>query len=902
VRRARISLATILVLVGVVAVLLVSSAGVFTDYLWFQEVGHIGVFLKSITSKLRTGLLGAVVMGLFLFLNLSFARKVKPEMRVVGDTIQPQVEPPIGLQALIILGTAVVSILTGLSLSSEWLVVERFLTAVPFGSVDPIFGRDVGFYIFQLPFFAMVYQFIFSTLILTIGASGAVYLFSGGLLTLGGNRLSFHPKAKVHLSVLAALVFFVRAGGYQLDIMKLVFSPRGVVFGASYTDMHAALPAYNILTVVAIIGGLVTLLTASRRSLRPVTVSVVGLVVLSFGLLQGYTTLVQQASVGPDEINKEKQYIDYNIKGTRQAFGLNNVIEKDYPAVESLSPQAVRENQDIVKNIRLWDWRPLKQTYSQLQEIRLYYSFNDVDVDRYKTNGEYRQVTLAARELNQAALPEQARTWVNLHLKFTHGYGAVVSPANAADGQGLPLFLVKDIPPKSSGDILITRPEVYFGELTKSYIIVDTRETEFDYPLGDENASSTYQGTGGVNIGSMIRRMAFGLRFRNYEILLASAINANSRLIMNRDIATRAKSIAPFLLFDEDPYLVISGGKLYWIMDAFTVTKNYPFSQPSKRGFNYMRNSVKVVIDAYQGDTTFYMFDNTDPLVKNYATIFPDLFKPYSQMPDGLKEHIRYPADLFETQAEMYSSYHMTDPTVFYNKEDLWSIPTQKASQNTPAQMESWYMIMRLPNEKSSEYMLLLPFTPSKKQNMIAWMSAQCDEPNYGKMTLYKFPKERLVYGPAQVDARIDQDADISPKLTLWNQSGSQVIRGNLLVIPIDGSILYVEPMYLQSTETKLPELKRVIVTQGNRVVMEDSIELAITSLFGAQAGPEKPGGTPATGPNSTLSVAELAAKAGSLYNQAQQAIKAGDWATYGKLIKDLGEVLSQLQNISRTK
>jgi hypothetical protein len=694
--------------------------------------------------------------------------------------------------------------------------------------------------------------------------------------------------------VLLGLLLLLRAVGYRLDMWNLVYSPRGVVFGASYTDVYADLPALKILTVLSIIAALVTLVTAARRSVKPALFAVTGLLLVSVLLRQGYTTLVQQASVGPDEIAKERQFIEYNIKMTRNAFRLDNMTESEYPAAETLTRDVIEQNKDTIGNVRLWDWRPLKQTFSQLQEMRLYYTFNDVDIDRYVVNNTYRQVTLAPREMNQANLAEQAKTWVNRHLKFTHGYGIVMSPANEVGPQGLPLFFIKDIPPRASTDISVTRPEIYFGELTKEYIIVNTKEKEFDYPLGDENAQVTYEGKGGVTVGPLLRRMAFALRFGNYEIVLANAITRDSRLIMNRDLKSRLTAIAPFLRYDEDPYIVVADGRIYWMVDAFTVSRAFPFSQPSPRGFNYIRNSVKVTVDAYEGDVRFYLFDPTDPIARSFAGIFPGLFRPYSEMPETLKKHIRYPADLFEVQAEMYLTYHMQDAAVFYNKEDLWSFPGQ-VRQGKEQTVEPYYMIMRLPGEKNPEYMMLLPFTPSKKQNMIAWLAARCDAPNYGQMMLFKFPKEKLVYGPSQVDARIDQDADISPKLTLWGQVGSQVIRGNLLVIPIDGSILYIEPLYLQSTDTKLPELKRVIVAYANRVVMEDDLAKALATLFGAKAEPVVPGKAPAT-----QTLQELAAQAASLYRDAQQKIQAGDWAAYGKLIKDLGDVLKELESRAR--
>ena len=894
-RRIRISLGVILLAAGIAAVLVLATAGLFTSWLWFQEVGYAAVFLKMITSRLVLGVVGGLLFGGFLLLNLLYANRLKPRMQLVtGDVIEPQVTTPFRVGFLALVAGAAAAWVAGFSLSLQWLVVQRFLNRQPFGLADPIFGRDAGFYVFGLPFYSLVYQYVFSLIVVSIAGAAAVYLLSGGLLSLGQGRLSFHPRAKVHLSVLVGLAFLARAAGYFLEMARLVYSPRGAAFGASYTDIHADLPALKALIALAVVASVVTVVTAARRSARPAVIAFAALVLVSLLLRQGYTTLVQQISVGPDEIAKERQFIEHNIKMTRMAFGLDHVSERDYPAELALTRETLQQNADTIQNIRLWDWRPLKQTYSQLQEIRLYYTFNDVDLDRYFVDGKYRQVMLAAREMNQANLAEQAKTWVNQHLKFTHGYGMVMSPANQVSPQGLPLFYVKDIPPQASTDIKVTRPEVYFGELTREYVIVGTREDEFDYPLGDENAQARYQGKAGIPISSFMRRIAFALKFRNYEIALASAISSESRVMMNRDLMTRLTAIAPFLRYDSDPYLVVNDGRLFWMLDAYTVSSGFPYSEPSPRGFNYIRNSVKIVIDAYEGDTRFYLFDSSDPVVRSYSAIFPGLFRPFDEMPEGLKKHIRYPADLFEVQAAMYTTYHMQDPTVFYNKEDLWSLPAQ-GKQGGQQPTESYYMIMRLPGEKNPEYVLLTPFTPSKKQNMIAWLAARSDAPNYGQLALFKFPKDKLVYGPSQVDARIDQDADISPKLTLWGQAGSQVLRGNLLVIPINGSILYVEPMYLQSADTKLPELKRIIVNYGDRVVMEETLEKALSAIFGAaerQPGPQPPVGTE--------TVQQLIARAVTLYNEAQQAIRAGDWAAYGNLVRQLGELLRQLENRSR--
>lgn len=888
-RRGRVTLLFVLGTGLAVAAVAVLVSGLYTDWLWFLEVGYPQVFVNTLWAKVRASFVGSTAVGAFLLLNLIYARRV-PSLSPAEP--EGQVEPVLevnqrSLNLFCIVLSSAAAWGYGLFAMRSWLVVERYLNAVDFGYPDPIFGKDAGFYVLKLPFYSLVYESIFFLVIGTIVSCALAYLSTVAIGRLRGTAV-FQRKARFHLAALVSLLLVVRAAGYQLDIWRLVYSPRGVVFGASYTDIHAELPVLRILAVLSLLVGVVVFLSARRRSMRPAFVAVGLLLLCSVVLRQGYTTLVQRAVVGPDEIAKERQFIENNIRMTRRAFGLESVIERPYAAVSSLTRREIDQNSETLSNVRLWDWRPLRQTFGQLQEMRLYYTFNDVDTDRYTIDGKYRQVCLAVREMNQENLADQAKTWVNKHLKFTHGYGLVVSPANEVGQQGLPIFVTKDIPPVTIPGLAMTRPAIYFGEMTYEYIIVGTREDEFDYPLGDQNTMTQYSGASGVATGSILRRLAFALRFRDYEILLSRAITGQSRILFNRDLATRASTLAPFLLFDQDPYPVIDDGRITWIYDAYTVTSDFPYSEPSSKGFNYIRNSVKITVDAYNGDTTFYLFDTQDPLARVYGNIFPGMFKRYETMPEGLKRHIRYPADMFETQAEMYIAYHMQDPSVFYNKEDLWGIPPH-GKEGHEMKSESYHMILRLPGESKPEYISLMAFTPLRKQNMIAWLAARSDVPNYGQFILFKFPKEHLVFGPAQVDARIDQDADISPKLTLWGQFGSRVARGNLRVIPVDGSILYIEPLYLQAAENRLPELKRVIVSYGDKVVMEDTLEKAIGAVFGAAA----PVMLPQPG---ELSVVDLTQRAVELYDDAKAKSQAGDWAGYGKALDELGIVLRRIR------
>ncbi|MBA7545944.1 hypothetical protein ES705_38326 [subsurface metagenome] len=597
----------------------------------------------------------------------------------------------------------------------------------------------------------------------------------------------------------------------------------------------------------------------------------------------------------PNEGTKERPYILNNIESTRIAYGLDKIKEEEFPVKEEISFEDIEKNDETIRNIRLWDWRPIKQTLKQIQAIRLYYDFNSVDVDRYYFNGNYQQVMVSPRELDKDKIPEQARTWVNEVLTYTHGYGVVVNPVNKISGEGLPELLIKDIPPVSSVNLAITRPEIYYGEITKGYVIVKTKAKEFDYPKGDENVYSTYAGNGGMPVSSPWRRILFSIKYSNMQILLTTNLTSDSRIMINRNIQERVKKVAPFLGYDKDPYMVISKeGKLFWIQDAYTISSNYPYSTPVSGGyFNYIRNSVKVVIDAYNGTMDFYIIDQKDPVVEVYNNIFPQLFKNFDQMPEDLKQHIRYPKDLFQVQAELYSTYHMTDPDVFYNKEDYWTIPNEIYAE-TEIKMEPYYIITKLPGHEREEFILMTPFTPSTKNNMIAWLAAKNDQPDYGNLIVYKFPKEKLIFGPMQIEARIDQNSEISQQLTLWGQKGSTVIRGNLLVIPIEESIIYVEPLYLRAEMGEIPELKRVIVSNGSDVVMGNDLEEALGKLF-ARTFEERE--IVITGEEKTLK--DLIKEAARYYESAQEFAQEGNWSRYGEELQKLEQTLRLLQEAS---
>ncbi len=868
----------------------------YTDYRWFEELGYASVFTTEIQARLAIFGIAAAAFFVFYLINIIIARKLTPRINDESSRLA-QVAAFAGksITLLLIIAGLFFAIVVGLIAQAEWQMFLRYANAAPFGVTDPIFQRDVGYYVFTLPVYQFLVNWLGGIIILTALATAVTY-------ALGLGRVQFTAAVKSHLSALGVAFLAINAWSYQLDIAALVYSPRGVVFGASYTDVNAQLPAYNILTFLAIALAVLLLVNIFVRALKAIGIAVALWIAAAILLGEMYPGFVQNFEVKPSEFTKEQQYIKYNIALTRQAYALDGIQESNYPANDAPTTADVQHNTDTINNIRLSDYRPLLQTYNQIQTIRTYYDFNDVDIDRYTINGNYRQVMLSARELATQKLADKAQTWVNLHLLYTHGYGAVMSPVNEFTPDGLPNLIIKDIPP--TGIVPITRPEIYFGEQTNSYVFVKTKEKEFDYPKGDDNAFSTYEGTGGVAIGALWDRVMFALRFGDANILLTDAMTADSRVLFNRNIQTRITRIAPFLMLDQDPYLVIADGKLYWMQDAYTYTNTYPYSEPYNGELNYIRNSVKITVDAYTGATTFYIADPNEPMLKAYRGIFPALFKPIEQMPENVHAHIRYPETLFSIQAAMYRTYHMQDAQVFYNKEDLWAIPNESAD-STPAPMEPYYVIMRLPGETKEEFMLMLPFTPAKRQNMVAWLSVKSDGADYGKQLVYRFPKDKLVYGPEQIHARLNQDPVISSQLTLLNQRGSSVLWGNLLVIPVEQSLLYVQPMYLLAESSQIPQLKRVVVATANNIVMEASLGDALTRVFSGLGTPATTGTTPAsttTGAATNTNIAALAKEANDHYVKAQDALKTSDWATYGTEMKALQQTLDKMMQATGQK
>jgi uncharacterized membrane protein (UPF0182 family) len=915
----------VLVLFIIVAIFLTTGLDLYTDLAWFDALGFASLVWRRIGIEwLLFG--GAwVVATLVLAANWLLARWLAggeqmtvPWLRQERSQYRVTAEPTVRVIAARIANILLAAIALGLGFffalpaRTMWLTALMSTYGQPFGQTDPILGRDVGFYVFRLPWLRFLQGWFLWLGLLALGGAALVYLasYSAERLTakmkVVGVRpplLRLPPAAERHLLVLGALALGLFAWGYQLGIPRLLYSTSGAAYGAGYTDVHARLPAMQLLTWISVLGAVILLIALFMR-VRWLPYAALG-AWLVVAMLGGsvYPSLLQRVTVEPNELAREREFIENSIHFTRAAFGLDKIAEADFAVAEETAPLNLAANESTIQNVRLWDYRPLMRTYGQLQEIRLYYTFNDVDVDRYWVGDQYRQVTLAAREIAQDELPETAQTWVNRHLVYTHGSGVVLSPVNEVLQEGLPLLWVRDIPPQSSyPELGITRPEIYYGEVGTGYVIVDTEEQELDYPAGDRNVYASYSGTGGVVLDSPFKRMAYALRLGDSQILLSSALTPESRLLWRRAISERVQAVAPFLSYDSDPYPVIVDGRLVWLLDAYTTTDHYPYSEPIRPqsgALNYLRNSVKVSMDAYNGTLTFYLIDPGDPLAATYAAIFPDLFRPVEEMDPALVAHWRYPEGMFRIQSDKYRTYHMTDAQVFYNQEDLWNWSEEVVTgEQTP--VEPYYIIMRLPGEESAEFVLMLPFTPSTKQNMIAWLYARNDGEHYGQLGVYKFPKQRLIYGPMQVESRIDQDPLISQQLSLWNQRGSQVIRGNLLVIPVDQSILYVEPIYLQAESSQLPELRRVIVAYGNRIAMEETLSASLARVMGVAPVAEELPQPEASLPAAEGDVASLIQQADTHYQAGQECLRSGDWACYGAEMDALGQVLDALLAATR--
>ena len=869
-----------------------SLVNLYTDWLFFVETGFRSVFTTTLLAKAGAGALFALFTLAFVLVNTVVANRAKfPQANIFmeGRTIYQfkMNEAALLVKPLSILAAAVLALFAGQWGAVHWEKVLLFQNRIAVGTSDPIVGKDLGFYLFSLPLLEMLQSslsfLVFATMVMIL----AMYYMRGGI-SISPRGPNIDAKVRKHAAILAGLFMLAVSAGFYLDSFRLLFSGGGAVHGAGYADVNARLQAYRLLAILtpaaAVFLAAVIWKGYWRRALLAPAV-----VFLVYGIgIKAYPAFLQKFKVAPNELALEMPYIEHNIRFTRMGYNLDRIEAIPFDVDYKLAATDITNNAATIKNIRLWDHAPLLRTYSQLQQIRTYYKFFDVDNDRYTVNGQYTQVMLSPRELSYSDLP--SRNWINERLIFTHGNGLTFGPVSRISQEGLPEFFVKDIPAVSLADIKVSRPEIYYGELSNEYVIVRTKVPEFSYPTASGNINTTYAGEGGVLLDSFLRKTMFAIRFKTEKILLSSDITRESRVLYYRNIGERIKTVAPFLTYDSDPYMVVADdGRLKWMIDAYTVSNRLPYSKPISRGINYMRNSVKVVVDAYDGTLDFYISDPDDVIIKAYARIFPKLFKPIAALPEGLKRHIRYPHQFLQIQASMFAAYHMTDPKVFYNKENLWEVPVVGEKM-----MEPYYTIMKLPGEKKEEYILLLPFTPAKRDNLAAWLTARCDEPNYGKLLAYTFPRDRLIYGPKQIDARINQDSYISQQLTLWSQRGSEVIRGSMLVIPIEKSLLYVQPLYLAAADKAgLPELRRVIVAFGNEVVMEDNLELALQKLFGGKKiAPSTPvtadGKAAVTGPG-------LAREAMRIFERATELQRQGDWAGYGEELRKLQQILKQM-------
>lgn len=905
--------AVVLIAITLVVAALVGTpalAGFLTEWSWFRQLGYDQVFTTRLLTKLGLGLgVGAVAFA-FLYVNLRVAQRgVIPDPIVVRIGDSGRVTDLSRLLTRLSIPVALVLALpSGLAAASGWLSLRAFLARTPFGIADPAFGRDVGYYVFTLPVIASALDLVLTVTLLGLVLVAPLYLLRRDLV-VHGRHVRIEPSAQWHLGVLVALLLVtLGAGRWFVDLPSLVYSTRGPLVGASYTDLAVTAPAMRLTAVVLVVGAGVVLWGARAGTVVRHTLLAggAGAAVAVIGALAA--SAVQQFGVAPNELARETPQIQHHISATRAAWGLNDVTVRDLTGEQRLSLDEIRANEGTLRNVRLWDRDLLLQTFGQLQAIRTYYDFVAVDDDRYWIDGVYRQVLLAARELNPASLP--ARSFINERLTYTHGMGLTMSPVNQVTEQGLPVLFIEDLPPRSNVSLRVTRPGIYYGQLGNEYVFVNTRQPEFDYPAGDDNAFTTYEGRGGVPVRSVFRKALFALRFGSLKVLLAGDISAESRVLFHRNIGDRVRTALPFLAWDADPYLVIAeDGTLKWMLDGYTASDRYPYAQPVGTGTNYLRNSVKAVIDAYDGTLAAYVADSTDPVMRTYQAIFPALFRPLAEMPADLRAHLRYPDDLFRAQTALYTLYHMTQPAIFYHREDQWQIPAGLTGQEGTRDPFLRHIVMKLPGEPREEFIAMTPFTPREKDNLAAWMVARMDGEDYGQLVVYRFPRQSLVFGPRQVMNRINQNTEISQQVSLWDQQGSRVIRGNLLVIPIEESLLYVQAIYLRAEGGRIPELKRVVLAHQDRVVMEETFDRALDRLFGGAPAPDRPpvparvaaAGETDDGPvpDASERVRDLIRETAAEYDRATTAQRAGDWATYGAAMRRVGELIREMREVA---
>ena len=942
----------VIIAIVIILGLFLSLIGFITDFMWFRELGYVSVFFTKLFTQIKIGVPTFVVVTFLAYIYLKFLKR--------GYFIKVSSDEPVnhGRLNLISWGLAAAygAITTFFTVTKLWFDFLQFINSTSFGKKDPLFDMDISFYAFKLDFIEEANQIV---LVLLIAFAVLTVIYYSILLTVrtpkifeekaqtvdeeeeqsqaqggagngfdnlngmfgkfteaftgkagGGFKRPSRPRksfdnqnlkmlvsiAEKQLIIVGVLFFLMVGVNFFLKQYDLLFGSTGAVHGAGFTDVNITLWMYRIIMVLAVFAAVGFAVGISRRHIKPAVVAPIIMIIIGVAGT-GAALVVQNLVVTPDEINKESRYLERNIEYTQTAYGLNDVNKKEFAASNDLTGEDISNNDETISNIRINDYEPAKTFYNQTQSIKQYYSFNDVNVDRYNINGEYTQTFLSAREIDENSIND---TWLNKHLKYTHGYGITLSRVDKITASGQPDMLIGGIPPVSDVDeIKITRPEIYYGELTNNYVLTNTSEEEFDYPDGNENKYTTYEGDAGIKLNPLNRFM-FAVKERSLKLLVSGNVKSSSKILINRNIKERVKQIMPYLEYDKSPYMVTVDGKLYWIIDAYTYTNRYPYSEPfsDTSDTNYIRNSVKVVIDAYNGTTDYYIVDETDPIAQNFKKIYPDLFKDIKDMPEGIKAHIRYPSTLLNIQAQVYQRYHMNDVKVFYQNEDLWQISSEIYGTEEQTMSPNYY-IMKLPGEDSAEFVNSIPFTPKDKKNLMGLFVARNDGGNYGELILYQMPKSQTVYGPMQIEAQIDQNTEISKEFSLWNSSGSKYSRGNMFVVPIEDSLLYIEPVYLEATNSSIPEVKRVIVVYGDNIAYEATLAEALNSMFGEGSAYEREdsGNTDTTsgGNGDELSQTEIIKRAQDAFDNAQNAQKNGDWAKYGEYLNELDKYLNML-------
>jgi hypothetical protein len=922
VRRPRLGRKLLFLVIAVIVLFILARAALsyWVDLLWFGSLGYTQVFWTTLRLNVAVFAIGALVTFAVLYGGFTALRKLYQdylpndrEILVNGQPLNLPIGPAVHIVSLII--AAIAAIISGSALASDWPTLALFWHAPRGGALDPIFDKPLNFYLFTLPALQLIVGWLLTLAIILAIAAILLAVLSGGAHAINSRRLTFGASPWRGVSLAAAPLLLVLAVNTWLGRFELLFDHHTLFTGISYVDAHISIHFLLFVSLALVVGAALAAINAARRPTGRMLGVAVAPAVVCYILLGVVSWYVTNFVVKPNELVREQPYIEHNIQETRAAFSLDRFDQREFPAETTPEAADPAHNQTTLENIRLWDWHALQDTLRQVQEIRTYYDFPDIDIDRYQINGTTRQVMIGTRELNVEKLPEASRNWINEKLIYTHGYGITMNPVNEFTPEGLPNLYLSNMPVQSTVPGLnITRPQIYYGELTDADVYVKTRQQEFDYPQGQSNSLTSYDGTGGIPIGAFLRRIAIAIdRDDLGKLPFSDDVNASSLLLMRRNVRARVATLAPFLNFDHDPYMVVgSDGRLFWMIDAFTTSDSYPYSSAytvDDDSLNYMRNSVKAVIDAYNGTTTFYIFDTGDPVIAAWQSIFPTLFKPASAMPADLHAHVRYPEKLFRLQAQVYGLYHMTNPSVFFNREDLWTVATQTTGtgDNQTAQpMDPNFVLMKLPGESADEFVEILPFTPANRNNLIGWIAARCDGEHYGTSIVYNFPKTRLVDGPQQIESRIDQNAQLSGQLSLWNQQGSHVLRGSLLVIPTGKALLYAEPIYLQAQQSPMPELRLVVLALQDRLAYGPTFAAALSSLFGTEtpsltSGPNtsNPAAPTTQRTQNAPDTTALISEASRDFDDYQRLTAQGHLAEAGQKLDALKQVLEQL-NASR--